>query len=79
MRVDHRRRHVRMAQEFLHCPDVVPQLQQVGGETVPEAVASRPLRQFGTANRRSHLLREGSLVGMMTTHDAGMGVRRYSC
>jgi hypothetical protein len=35
MGVDHRGRHASLAQELLHCPDVVSVLQQMGGERVP--------------------------------------------
>ena len=34
MRVDHSRTDVLVPQEFLHCPNIVTVLQQVGGETV---------------------------------------------
>lgn len=35
VRVDHRGRHVRMAEQFLHRPDVIACLQQVSGEGMP--------------------------------------------
>ena len=38
VRVDHRRRHVRVPQQLLHCADVAARLQQVRREAVPEGV-----------------------------------------
>ena len=40
MGVDHGRLHVVMAQEFLDSTDVVAVFEQMGGEGVPEGVAS---------------------------------------
>jgi hypothetical protein len=45
--VNHGRRDVSMAQQFLYRSDVVPILQQMGGERVPEGVASRALGDPG--------------------------------
>jgi restriction endonuclease Mrr len=36
MRVDHRRVHIRVAQQFLHGADVGPVLQEVGGERMAQ-------------------------------------------
>jgi hypothetical protein len=38
VRVDHRGRHIRVAEEFLHGPDVVSGLEQVGRERVPQRI-----------------------------------------
>jgi hypothetical protein len=38
MGVDHGGGHIDMAEQVLHGPDVVPRLQQMGGETAPQSV-----------------------------------------
>jgi len=43
VRVDHGRRHVTMTEQFLHGPDVVPVLQQVGGERVAQGIVILPM------------------------------------
>ena len=43
VRVDHRRRHVGVAEEFLHRADVVAALQHVRGERVAQRVAAHRL------------------------------------
>ncbi len=40
MRVNHRRAHVLMAEQFLDGPDVVALLQEMGREGVPEGMKS---------------------------------------
>src|SRR6266404_4127219 len=57
MSVDHGRRHVTMTEQFLDCPDVVPVLQQVGGERVAEGVAPCGLRDA----RRAYSVADGAL------------------
>lgn len=43
VRVDHRRRHVPVPEQLLNGADVVPVLEQVRRERVPQRVATRPL------------------------------------
>jgi hypothetical protein len=42
MGVDHRRRHLGVAQELLHGADVVARLEQMGGEGMPQCVVVDP-------------------------------------
>ena len=49
MRVDHRRRHVRVAEQLLHRADVVAGFQQVRREAVPQRVAAEGPRYPGAA------------------------------
>jgi len=52
VRIDHRRAHVAIAEQFLDCPDVVPRFEQVGGEGVPHEwhVAGRGMPAARTAS-----------------------------
>ena len=54
-----------MAQQFLYRSDVVPILQQMGGERVPEGVASRALGDPGPPNGIPDGALDGRLVQMM--------------
>ena len=47
LRVDHRRTHVVVAEQFLHRTDVVARFEQVRCETVPETIARRAIRWPG--------------------------------
>ena len=72
--VDHGGLHVRVAEEFLHSPDVVTVLQQVSGEGVAEGVTRGVFDKAGSA----HCLFESSLqargVYVVTAHDVGARV-----
>ena len=57
VRVNHRRAHVPVPQEFLYCPDVIPILQEVRRKGMPKRVAAHPLRD----PRPSHGLRHRAL------------------
>ena len=59
VRVDHGRRHVTMTEQLLDGLDVVPVLQQVGGERVAEDVAPCGLRDA----RRAYSVADGALEG----------------
>ena len=50
MCVDHGRLHIAMAEELLNGSDVVPVLDQTGGEGVPERLAGRALGESGFAH-----------------------------
>ncbi len=41
VRVDHRRSHVLMAQQFLHRSDIIPVFQQMGGKRVPQGACEK--------------------------------------
>lgn len=47
MGVDHRRADVLVSEEFLYRPDIIPVLQQVGSERMPECMASDGLPDPG--------------------------------
>lgn len=51
VRVDHCRRQIRMAEQFLNRADVIGRLQQVRGERVAEGMATRPLRDARLPDR----------------------------
>ncbi len=55
---DHRRAHVLVPEQLLDRADVVPALQQVRRDAVPQRVAARSLRQ----TRREHRLAYGPLA-----------------
>jgi hypothetical protein len=57
VRIDHRRAYIGMPQQLLHRADVIPALQQVCGERMPEDMTAHPLRH--ACPTRS--LRDGSL------------------
>jgi hypothetical protein len=54
VRVNHRRRHMPMPQQLLIRADVVPVLEQVGGERVPQRMAGDTLRQARLPGRLFH-------------------------
>ena len=55
--VDHRRAHISMTEQFLHCSDVVPVLEQMRREAMPEGTRTDAFRQTGL----SRSLRDGPL------------------
>lgn len=52
VRVNHRRAHVPVPEQFLHRADVVPVLKQVRRKRMPERVTTRALAQSSPPNRR---------------------------
>jgi len=54
MGVDHHRLYVAMAQKLLDGSNVIATFEQVGGEGMPESVASGPLGQAGLHHRVPH-------------------------
>ena len=54
VRVDHRRAHVSVTEEFLHSPNVRAGFEQVRREGVPESVASRQMRPAGNTHCHAH-------------------------
>ena len=63
--MDHRRRHVAVTQELLHCADVVSSLEQVCGEGMPERVAGHPLFHPGFRRGSAYRPLHHRLVQMM--------------
>ena len=49
--INHRRRHVRMAEQLLHSANVVARLQQVRGKGVTQGMRRRRLRDACTLQR----------------------------
>src|SRR6476619_4127087 len=70
VRVDHRRTHVRMAEELLNRPDVVAVLQEVRREGMAEGVAGRVLRNPGGA----YCGLDGAFVQMVSSDLAGLRI-----
>lgn len=50
MGVDHRRANVAMAEEFLHCANVIAGTQQVRGKRMPKRVARDSFGQSGLSD-----------------------------
>jgi hypothetical protein len=69
--VDHGGLDVAVAQQLLDGADVVPLLEEVGGERVPEGVAAGGLGQPGLRDRLLHRLLHGRLVQMVAADGAG--------
>ena len=74
VRVDHGRLHIRVAEEFLHSPDIIPGFEEVGGERVAERMAGGVFGNAGSA----HSLFEGPLqargVYVVAAHEVGARV-----
>jgi len=72
--VNHGSLHIRVAEEFLHSPDIIPGFEEVGGERVAERMAGGVFGNTGSA----HSLFEGPLqargVYVVTAHDVGARV-----
>ena len=75
MRVDHRRRYVAVAQEFLHGADVLAVLQQVGRERVAERVGAGALGDAGRRYGALQLTLQDGLVQVVTATLAGLWVQ----
>lgn len=78
MRVDHRRRDIRVAQQFLHCANIVSTFQQVGGKGMAKRVRSRRLGDPRCRHRLLHRPLQQLLVEMMTPLHAATRVDRVT-
>ena len=76
MGVDHRRRHILVAQQFLHRTDVVATFQQMGSERMSQSVRADQLGNAGAGRRPFHRPLYPLLVDMMTAHRTRTRVRR---
>lgn len=65
MRVDLRRLHVLVLEQFLDHPDIVTVGQHVGGETVPKGVRSNMLVNLRALDGSFQRLGENALVQMV--------------
>ena len=65
MGVDHGGRDIAMAEQFLHCANVVSVLDQMGGETVAHGVTACLFRYSGIDHGLSHSLLHRGIVDMM--------------
>jgi len=71
--VDHCDRNVPVAQQLLYRPDVVPALEEVGGEGVPEAVTGGSFGDPGGKRRSADRALHGGFVKVMPTLPALRG------
>ena len=76
VRVDHRRRHIRVTEQLLDRPDVVPVLEKVRREGVPERVASHSLRRAARQRRRSNRTLQTLLVHVMPSPNSAPQIDR---
>jgi hypothetical protein len=76
VRVDHRRRHIRVTEQLLDRPDVVPVLEKVRREGVPERVASHSLRRAARQRRRSNRTLQTLLVHVMPSPNSAPRIDR---
>lgn len=76
MRVNHRRLHTGMAEQFLYGSYVVAALQQMRGKRMPETVSGGPCTDLGPASRLRDFARNRSFVQMMPTTPSGSRVDR---
>jgi len=65
VRVDHGRADVRMAEQFLNRPYVVPALEQMRRERMAERMATDALRERRPADRRGHRTLNDGLVDVI--------------
>ena len=54
MRINHRRLHIRMPQQLLNRPNILPRLQQMRRERMPETMRCKSNRQPRIRNRFPH-------------------------
>jgi hypothetical protein len=76
VRIDHRRTHIRMAEQLLHGEDVITRFQQVGGERMAQRVRRRRLSDRGVAQRLSHGALKRLIAEMMPANDATSRIDR---
>jgi hypothetical protein len=74
MGVDHRRANVAMAQEFLHCANVIAGSQQVRGKRMPKRVACDSFGQSGLSDSLHNRLLDKRFVNMVPSLFAGFSV-----
>lgn len=76
MGVHLRGRHIRVAKQLLHGPDVIAGLNEVSCKTVPEGVARCSLGEFRRQHRLLHRTLYGLAVQMMAADNAATRVGR---
>lgn len=74
--VDHRGRHIGMAEQFLHGTDVVAAFEQVGCEGVAQRVDADGLVQSGGFNRALDRTLQAPLIKVMPPPDARYRIDR---
>lgn len=74
MGIDHGGADIVVPEEFLDGPDIGAGLEEVGGETVPEGMATGGLEDAGVADRDADGALKGALGGVVASDDAGAGV-----
>ncbi len=73
--VNHRRRHVRVAEQLLHRADVLPVFQQVRGERVPQGVGGGVLGDPGRSHRRHNAPVYRTRVGVVPFEEFWLSVQ----
>jgi len=74
MRIEHGRAHVRMTEQFLYRADVIALFKQVGGEAVPQGVATGRLRYPGLAHGDLHCTLNRFFMLMVPHRTTGIGI-----
>ena len=77
MRVNHGRTHITVTQQLLHRANVVPVLEQVRGEGVPEGVTAHVLGDLGCVRRALDSPYQVVLVYVVAADRAGALRHRY--
>ena len=65
MRIDHRRPDIAVTQQLLHRPNIIPILQQMRRERVPECMARGVLLDISLPDRGLHCLLQNGLIHVM--------------
>src|SRR5439155_10347598 len=79
MGIDHRGSYVFMAEQLLHCTNIIAVLKQMRGETVPKSVAACRLSNPGGSDSKFHSVLEVFFRNVMSPCFTGAGIERRSC
>jgi hypothetical protein len=74
--IEHRRRDVLVTEQLLNCSDIVPVLEEMRGERVPESMAARGFVDTRLADRFAHGALEHRLVGVVAQDGAAPRIPR---
>jgi len=78
MRINHRRLHIFVAQQFLHRPDIVALLEEVRRETMPEGMAADAFVEPHRTPYLTHSLLQTTLTRVMAADDPRAWVFRQT-
>ena len=76
MRINHRRRHILVPQQPLHCADIITRFQQPGRERMPQRMTRRRLRDVRQAHRRLDRSLQALFIDMVSPDLAAPGITR---